>query len=267
MKQQHRAPGKRKRSAPEWRFTTLGGAVVSPETPKPRLATLSIALPADVLSNCQTLELKTLLIGQVARAACIYEADEVVLLAECKKESSLGPKAVGERPKAAPEDLFARVLQYMETPQYLRRQLVPMHAHLRAVGLLAPLDAPHHLRQRDRCPFREGAVLDRPGEEACLVNCGLPRPLRLDRPLEKNMRVTVKVIASSLARLALGGTSAEHRKGSRNSLGGPLGARAILFFIIGLAQGRCGGNEEVHAGDGLRAPGRSEEQEESQRAE
>lgn len=36
-----------------------------------------------------------------------------------------------------------------------------MHPSLRLAGLLNPLDAPHHMRADDLCPFREGVVLDR----------------------------------------------------------------------------------------------------------
>lgn len=36
-----------------------------------------------------------------------------------------------------------------------------MHSSLRLAGLLNPLDAPHHMRADDVCPFREGVVLDR----------------------------------------------------------------------------------------------------------
>lgn len=53
------------------------------------------------------------------------------------------------------------IVQYAETPQYLRKQLFPMHPSLRLAGLLNPLDAPHHMRADDLCPFREGVVLDR----------------------------------------------------------------------------------------------------------
>ena len=46
---------------------------------KPRFSTLSIALPGSVLSNCQTRELRTLLVGQIARAATIYHVDEIIV--------------------------------------------------------------------------------------------------------------------------------------------------------------------------------------------
>ena len=46
---------------------------------------------------------------------------------------------------------MARLLQYLECPQYLRKHIFPVHPDLRAVGLLAPLDAPHHLRIDEPC--------------------------------------------------------------------------------------------------------------------
>lgn len=36
-----------------------------------------------------------------------------------------------------------------------------MHPSLRLAGLLNPLDSPHHMREDDDCPFREGVVVDR----------------------------------------------------------------------------------------------------------
>nr|XP_019708006.1 putative methyltransferase C9orf114 [Elaeis guineensis] len=51
---------------------------------------------------------------------------------------------------------LVRFLQYLETPQYLRRRLFAMHNSLRIVGLLPPLDAPHHVRKHEWSPFHEG---------------------------------------------------------------------------------------------------------------
>lgn len=49
---------------------------------------------------------------------------------------------------------LARILQYLECPQYLRKHIFPIHNDLQYAGLLNPLDAPHHLRQQDEFPFR-----------------------------------------------------------------------------------------------------------------
>lgn len=49
---------------------------------------------------------------------------------------------------------LARILEYLECPQYLRKYLFPMCDELKFVGLLNPLDAPHHLRASEECPYR-----------------------------------------------------------------------------------------------------------------
>lgn len=43
-------------------------------------STVSIAVPGSVVDNAQTLELATAVAGQVARAAAIFNIDEVVVL-------------------------------------------------------------------------------------------------------------------------------------------------------------------------------------------
>jgi predicted SPOUT superfamily RNA methylase MTH1 len=72
-----------------------------------------------------------------------------------------------------PHNLMARLLQYCECPQYLRRQFFPMHPDLQFAGLLAPIDAPHHVRGEDRCKYREGVVWEKLGRNGSLVNCGI----------------------------------------------------------------------------------------------
>lgn len=80
------------------------------------------------------------------------------------------------------------ILQYLETPQYMRRQLFPMHPHLRLAGLLPPLDCPHHLRFEDESPFRDGLVVEAPHYAAgapsrgAWVNVGHRDPLQCDVP-------------------------------------------------------------------------------------
>lgn len=83
-----------------------------------------------------------------------------------------------QRPDKSDPNLFlARVLQYLETPQYLRKALFPKHSDLRFVGLLNPLDCPHHMRIDDKAKYREGVVLDRPAKAKAqggsYVNAGM----------------------------------------------------------------------------------------------
>lgn len=48
------------------------------KTLKP-LSTISIAVPGSILDNAQSAELRTYLAGQIARAACIFKVDEIIV--------------------------------------------------------------------------------------------------------------------------------------------------------------------------------------------
>ena len=182
---------------------------------KSRFSTLSIAVPGSVLSNCQTKELRTLMVGQIARAATIYHVDEIIVFddklgrkdhrrtdwrktKDHKKDHGKDPETVTQsidtkddktdkddheevrQPRSSPEEFMARLLQYCECPQYLRRHFFPMHPDLQFAGLLAPVDAPHHVRAEDHCRYREGVVLEKQAKDGgSLVNCGIP-----SRPVE-----------------------------------------------------------------------------------
>lgn len=218
---------------------------------RPRHSTLSIAIPGSVVANCQTRELKTHLVGQIARHATIYHVDEIIVFddklakehkpyfrgnrdrnrpreneredrrrpreeenteAPKKEEEGETPKKEedAETPKKEQEDrppsrksdphtFMARVLQYCECPQYLRRHFFPMHPDLQFSGLLAPTDAPHHVRAQDRCKYREGVVLDKTGpSKGSLVNCGIPyKPVEINACLAPGIRCTVELDPAS----------------------------------------------------------------------
>ena len=56
--------------------------------------------------------------------------------------------------------LMVKVLEYLECPQYLRKSFFPSQKLLEFVGLLNPLDAPHHYRIHDEWEYREGVTTD-----------------------------------------------------------------------------------------------------------
>jgi predicted SPOUT superfamily RNA methylase MTH1 len=183
---------------------------------KGRRYTVSLAIPGSIIDNAQTKELKTVLAGQIARAAAIFKIDEVVVF----DDRSSAAVAVGEVSSRNTDGnaFLAHVLQYLETPQYLRKQLFPRHHHLQFAGLLSPLDTPHHLRKDEACRWREGIVVagsrqrnhsnrgparSADGEEpkekeeddggSDLVHVGLNREIKLDRRLKPGVRVTVEI--------------------------------------------------------------------------
>lgn len=96
--------------------------------------------------------------------------------------------------KINPNLFLARVFQYMETPQYLRKQLVPISPDLKFAGLLPPLDVPHHPGMEEITNYREGVTLDKTGEtDSTLVDIGLFRRARIDRAVQPGVRVTVEL--------------------------------------------------------------------------
>ena len=145
--------------------------------------TVSIALPGSIVSNAQSRELQTHLVGVIARTACIFQIDEVVVFDD-------GCDAGGKRFNSC--EFMARLLQYTETPQYLRKALFPRHPDLKLAGLLPPLDAPHHLRSDEWFTFREGVVLDRPSAGGSIVDVGLRQSASIPQALVPGVRVTVQ---------------------------------------------------------------------------
>lgn len=159
---------------------------------KGRAWTLSMAIPGSIIDNAQTKELKTYLAGQVARAAVIFQVDEIIVF-----DDQLGAaKNEGPTKRASDCHVFLnRILQYLETPQYLRRALFPMHSDLSCAGLLNPLDCPHHLRSNEWSVYREGVVTDRPlkDKEGSHIHVGLQRDVVVDKRIQPGIRVTVKI--------------------------------------------------------------------------
>ncbi|KAJ4722405.1 Methyltransferase C9orf114 protein [Melia azedarach] len=157
--------------------------------------TVSIAVPGSIIDNTQSLELATRLAGQIARAATIFRIDEVVIFDN--KSSSHNNSHVSAATKSNDNEsgaaFLVRIMRYLETPQYLRKALFPMHGSLRFVGMLPPLDAPHHLRKHEWAPYREGVTLKErvPNSAGTLVDVGLNKNVAVDQVLEPGVRVTV----------------------------------------------------------------------------
>lgn len=143
------------------RIKTEEEAQEAASTP-PSVSTLSIAIPGSILENAQSEELRTYLAGQIARAACIFKVDEIIVFDDLSvddtkrmKTNNHSSSEEGES-KNVPQCCLqlARILQYLECPQYLRKFFFPIHRDLKYTGLLNPLDAPHHLRVQNEFIFR-----------------------------------------------------------------------------------------------------------------
>ncbi|KAG6766093.1 hypothetical protein POTOM_030159 [Populus tomentosa] len=179
------------------------------------IPTVSVAISGSIINNAQSLELATrvlhplyLLAGQIARAATIFRIDEVSIFIFTidkirvvvfdnkssyeKEDRTLMTDNYSDENESGAA-FFVRILRYLETPQYLRKALFPKHCNLRFVGMLPPLDAPHHLRKHEWAPFREGVTLNEkvPNSGETLVDVGLSKNVSINQVLEPGIRVTV----------------------------------------------------------------------------
>lgn len=170
----------------------------------PPVSTVSIAVPGSIMDNAQSAELRTYLAGQIARAACVFRVDEVIVFDDYGRNGP--PEAKQQKPAETVDGQqgvhhgclqLARILQYLECPQYLRKFFFPLHKDLKFSGLLNPLDAPHHLRQQNEFVFREGVVTSKPARETSgggsYVNIGLLNDCMVDKVLTPGLRVTVRL--------------------------------------------------------------------------
>lgn len=143
---------------------------------------IGIAIPDTVLEERDSLRDKTAKLGTIARACAIYGVDLVEVYRD--------PKGGGER------ELVLEVLEYLETPQYLRRRLFPLKESLRFAGTLPPLRIPSHKPKIPVSALKAGEVREGVANSDGTVDIGLDVAPRLDGKVGAGKRVTVKVTGS-----------------------------------------------------------------------
>lgn len=154
-----------------------------------KLKSISICIPDSIIDKCQSSELRSYFISQLARTCSQFQVDEIIILKDHSyKTMSLKFDATG---------YVARNLQYIETPQYLRKALFGIHPDLKYTGLMNPIECKHHLKADEWCQYREGVVLNRParkGDESSWVDIGLyMKQCKVSISLQAGTRVTVKL--------------------------------------------------------------------------
>lgn len=149
---------------------------------------LTIAIPASVVSDTPHLREKTSKIGLIGRAAAIFRANEIVVYADNPKVN-----------QQADVDLIAVLLEYMETPQYLRKRLFRIEPRLQYAGILPPLRTPHHPLNKKAAnlkvgEYREGVILSET-KEGLLVDIGVEQPALLrEKEYAAGKRATLQVV-------------------------------------------------------------------------
>lgn len=164
-----------------------------------KVRTLSIAFPSSIFDNTPTPLLEAYLVGQIARAAVVFNVCEIVIFHEFSESPSTDNRI----------DRLVKLFEYAECPQYLRKSIFGIEPDLKYAGMIHPLEAQHHLRTSQiECPYREGVTtrhvqiqLKGAQKDYTEVNIGLNHPIVIPGSVELHTRVTVKVDPHDLKKM------------------------------------------------------------------
>ena len=148
----------------------------------------AILIPSSLTMESRDSRVNTLKVGQIARAAAVFQYNRVVIYRDPERNDSR---------------FMAMVLRYMETPQYLRRMLIPRREELCHVGTLPPLRTAHHpINSKSESlkigEFRVGAVVESVGSDnGVWVEIGInrPIPLRTEERIPVGQRLNVRIFS------------------------------------------------------------------------
>ncbi|MGE5555154.1 MAG: putative RNA uridine N3 methyltransferase [Methanocella sp.] len=149
---------------------------------------LSIVIPASVISDTPHLREKTAKIGIIARSAAIFRVDEIIVYPDNLKADQRRDLAFIEL-----------ILNYLETPQYLRKALFKLDPDLQYAGILPPLRTPHHpvsgkTKHLKVGEYREGVILSE-RKDGLSVDIGVQQPALIrQKQFSVGERITVQVV-------------------------------------------------------------------------
>ncbi len=144
---------------------------------------LAVSIPDTVLEEKESQRDRTAKLGCIARACAIYGVDVIEVFRD--------PRGRGDAPD------IRKVLEYLETPQYLRKRLFPLDETLRYAGILPPLRIPSH---KPKVPYDRvavGEVREGVTNGDGTVDVGLDVRPRLREKLAGGRRVTVRFASTS----------------------------------------------------------------------
>ena len=149
---------------------------------------VSVAIPASVVSDTPHLREKTSKIGLIGRSAAMFRINEIIVYPDDLKVEQTREMR-----------LITLLLSYIETPQYLRKELFKLQPELQFAGILPPLRTPHHPLNKNSGSlkigdYREGVTLAKTNE-GTRVDIGVEQhALILNNHLPVGGRVTVKIV-------------------------------------------------------------------------
>jgi predicted SPOUT superfamily RNA methylase MTH1 len=152
-----------------------------PQPPR-RPQKLAIALPATFTQDIPHLREKTSRIGLVARTLAIFRVEEAIIYQDQNTSQA--------RTEAR---LIEKILQYQQTPQYLRKQLFKIDPDLAYTGTLPPLRTPNHPDPTPPSPGQlRDAIVTTTGQTST-VNAGYKQPVTIQARLPPSKLVTIRL--------------------------------------------------------------------------
>ncbi|HMK95747.1 MAG TPA: putative RNA uridine N3 methyltransferase [Candidatus Limnocylindrales bacterium] len=149
---------------------------------------LVIGIPASTVSDTPHLREKTAKVGLIGRAAAIFRVNEIIVYPDSPKEN-----------QSRDLDFMALLLNYLDTPQYLRKAIFKIDPRMQFAGILPPLRTPHHpvsgkTRDLKAGDYREGLVSSK-SKEGLLVDIGVEQPAILrETQYGVSDRLTLQVV-------------------------------------------------------------------------
>lgn len=95
-----------------------------------------VAIPDSSLSDEKNLREKTIKIGRFARAFSIFGVKKIIIYKDPTTKNRNSDKL-----------LMKLILDFLNTPQYLRKLIYPLNHELSYIGLLPPIRAPQHKKK------------------------------------------------------------------------------------------------------------------------
>jgi methyltransferase len=124
---------------------------------------------------------KTLKVGEIARSAAIFGVDRIYVYRDSTRNYDSN------------YDTARLILEYANTPQYLRKRLIGKRKELESVGLLPPLRTPNHTREPvpKIGELRDGVVVSQNGE--FVVDLGAREFAKLEGRGQEGQKLTFQV--------------------------------------------------------------------------
>jgi hypothetical protein len=106
-----------------------------------------VALPDSSLSDEKNLREKTIKIGRFARAFSIFGVKKIIIYKDPTIKNINSDKL-----------LMKLILEFLNTPQYLRKLIYPLNHELSYIGLLPPIKAPQHKKKIKLSELKAGEL-------------------------------------------------------------------------------------------------------------